>query len=82
MFNKNLKYLELPDLPDFKAKKLFIPESTKKEELIDSAKKPILVKKTSQKEKMPEKKSKKRVEDEEVKYEHHFILRGGSRLKG
>ena len=82
MFKKNLKYLELPDLPDFKGKeKLSVSKPTKKEELIEIVKKPKSREKAFKKEKTQEKKLKKKSGEKKIKPKHHFILKGGHRIK-
>jgi len=77
MFKINLKYLELPDLPDFKAEEPPISKSAGREKLVDIAKKPKSVKNVFKRKKPQEKKSL----EKEIKPKHHFILMGGHRIK-
>ena len=70
MFKKNLKYLELPDLPDIEGKeKPPVSKPIEKKELDESIDKPKSLKKEFKKEKVQEKKS----GEKKIKPEHHFI---------
>jgi len=73
IFKQNLKELELPDLPDFKVKeKIAVSKSIEKKELDKFVEKSKPVKKffkiTTSKE-------------NSIKPKHHFILKGGHRIK-
>ena len=73
IFKQNLKELELPDFPDFKAKeKSPISKSVEKKELDEFVEKP-----------KPVKKSFKITTSKEnnIKPKHHFILKGGHIIK-
>jgi len=71
----------LPDLPDFKVKeKIPVSKSIEKNELDKSVEKPKSIKKLP-KEKVQEKKLKSKPMEKKIKPEHHFILKGGHRIK-